>query len=110
MDRRLIARKIILPEAQSPPLPPEQRNELLSQSALGRRLLEVSALSPLEFVERHFENDVVRAGLLFFNGLREVDLRAPGFGYTIPSLIATVLLIRRSGPAFPSESRPVGPG
>ena len=46
--------------------------------ALGRRLLEISALSPLEFVTRHFENDTVRAGLLFFNGLREVDLRLTG--------------------------------
>ena len=36
-------------------------------------LLEVSALSPLEFVNREFEHPVIRAGLLFFNGLREVD-------------------------------------
>ena len=28
----------------------------------------------------NFEHDVIRAGLLFFNGLREVDLRLPGFG------------------------------
>src|SRR5207247_8311175 len=61
----------------------------LERSALGRRLLEVSALSPLEFVTGHFENDVVRAGLLFFNGLREVDLRLKGFGHSIPALLAS---------------------
>jgi phytoene dehydrogenase-like protein len=85
---RPIVDLILLPEAQSPPLPPERRRELLGRSALGRRLLELSALSPLEFVQREFENDVVRAGLLFFNGLREIDPRLPGFGHAIPALLA----------------------
>ena len=85
---RPIVEQILVPEAQSPPVPPEKRSRLLEKTALGRRLLEVSALSPLEFVEREFENDVIRAGLLFFNGLREVDLRLKGFGHSIPSLLA----------------------
>jgi phytoene dehydrogenase-like protein len=85
---RPVVEKVLLPETRCPPLPPERRRELLERSALGRRLLEVSALSPLEFVEREFENDVVRAGLLFFNGLREVDLRLKGFGHSIPALLA----------------------
>src|SRR5438093_3436146 len=84
-----IVEKILLPEAQSPPLEPGLRRRLLERSALGRRLLELSALSPLEFVTRHFENDAVRAGLLFFNGLREVDLRLKGFGHSIPALLAS---------------------
>src|SRR5207302_9339334 len=86
---RPIVERILLPEAQSPPLPPERRRELLERSPLGRRLLEVAALSPLEFVQREFENDIVRAGLLFFNGLREVDLRLKGFGHSIPALLAS---------------------
>jgi phytoene dehydrogenase-like protein len=84
-----VVRRILLPEARSPPLPAEQRRQILSGSALGRRLLEVSQMSPVEFVEREFENDVVRAGLLFFNGLREVDLRQKGFGHSIPALLAS---------------------
>src|SRR5882724_1813003 len=84
-----IVEKILLPEAQSPPLEPELRRKLLERSALGRRLLEISALSPLEFVTQRFENDTVRAGLLFFNGLREVDLRLKGFGHSIPALLAS---------------------
>ena len=86
---RPIVESILVPESQSPPLPPEQRRTLLQGSKLGRRLLEVSRWSPLEFVEREFESDVVRAGLLFFNGLREVDLRLKGFGYSIPALLAS---------------------
>ncbi|MDR3676283.1 MAG: NAD(P)/FAD-dependent oxidoreductase [Acidobacteriota bacterium] len=85
---RPIVEKILLPEAQSPPLPPERRRELLSRSSLGRKLLSVSELSPIEFVEREFRHDLVRAGLLFFNGLREIDLRLKGFGHSIPALLS----------------------
>ena len=84
-----IVEGILLPEAQSPPLEPGLRRGLLERSALGRRLLEISALSPLQFVTRYFENNTVRAGLLFFNGLREVDLRLQGFGHSIPALLAS---------------------
>jgi phytoene dehydrogenase-like protein len=83
-----IVEQILIPEAQSPPLPPEQRQQLLSRSALGRRLLAVAERSPLEFVGQEFEHDVIRAGLLFFNGLREIDLRLRGFGHAIPALLA----------------------
>ena len=87
-DFQPIVEQIILPEVQSPPLPPERRRELLQRSALGRRLLEVSARTPLEFVQEEFEDDVVRAGLLFFNGMREIDLQAPGFGHAIAAILA----------------------
>src|SRR5207244_10151911 len=81
--------KILGPESRRPPLPASQRNEVLRESPEGRLLLDTSALSPLEFVEREFEHPVVRAGLLFFNGLREVDLRLRGFGHHIPALLAS---------------------
>ena len=85
---RPIVEHIILPEVQSPPLPPERRSELLQRSALGRRFLEVSARTPLQFVQEEFEHEVVRAGLLFFNGMREIDLQAPGFGHSIAAILA----------------------
>ena len=88
-DFRPIVENILIPEAQAPPLEPSRRTELLKQTRLGRRLLEVSALSPLEFVTQNFEHDAIRAGLLFFNGLREVDLRLKGFGHAIPALLAS---------------------
>src|SRR5262245_7849034 len=84
-----IVEKILSPEARSPPLPPHERRALLSRTSAGRRLLEVSALSPLEFVSQEFEYPTIQAGLLFFNGLREVDLRLKGFGHHIAALIAS---------------------
>jgi phytoene dehydrogenase-like protein len=84
-----IVTNILAPEHRSPPLPPDERRRLLERSPAGRRLLEVSALSPLEFVQREFEDPTVMAGLLFFNGLREVDMRVRGFGHHIAALIAS---------------------
>ena len=83
-----IIERLLIPESTSPPLPPAARREWLEGTSDGRLLLEVSACSPLEFVRSEFEDPVVRAGLLFFNGLREVDLRQSGFGHTIPALLA----------------------
>ena len=84
-----IVQNILAREAKAPPLPPDERRRLLERSSAGRRLLEVSALSPLEFVQQEFEHPTVRAGLLFFNGLREVDLRVRGFGHHIAALLAS---------------------
>ena len=83
-----IVERIIVPEAQAPPLEPARRRALLGKSREGRLLLDVSRLSPLEFVRREFRHPVIQAGLLFFNGLREVDLRCPGFGHHVPALLA----------------------
>ena len=62
---------------------------MLEKSPEGRLLLKISALSPVEFVKQEFEHPVIQAGLLFFNGLREVDLRCKGFGHHIPALLAS---------------------
>ena len=83
-----IVAQVLRPEATSPPLPPDERRAILGRSAMGRRLLEVSALSPLEFVQQEFEHPTIKAGLLFFNGLREVDVRVRGFGHHIAALLA----------------------
>src|SRR5262245_22507858 len=83
-----IVESVIVPEVRSPPLPPKRRRALLERTAVGRRLLEVAQLAPVEFVQREFENDVVRAGMMFFNGMREIDPRAPGFGHAIAALLA----------------------
>ncbi len=84
-----IVEGILAPEAQSPPLPADERRAILEKSPEGRLLLEVQQLSPLQFVQREFEDPTIQAGLLFFNGLREVDLRCEGFGHHIASLLAS---------------------
>jgi phytoene dehydrogenase-like protein len=80
---------ILEPEAQAPPVPAAERARRLAQSSEGRLLLDVSSLSPREFVQQEFQDPMVRAALLFFNGLREVDLRCRGFGHHVPALLAS---------------------
>ena len=101
-----ITQKILIPEATSPPLPPDERTAILNRSPEGKRLLEVSALSPLEFVTKEFEHPAIQAGLLLFKGLREVDLRTPGFGHHIASLLAspTKAQLCRGGSAALAEA------
>jgi phytoene dehydrogenase-like protein len=84
-----IVTDILRPELAAPPLSAEERGRLLRRFPAGRRLLEVSELSPLEFVTREFSHPVVQAALLFFNGLREVDMRVKGFGHHIVMLLAS---------------------
>ncbi len=84
-----IVQTILEPEGRSVPVAPAEREARLQQTPEGRLLLETSMLSPLEFVMREFEHPTIQAGLLFFNGLREVDLRCPGFGHHIPALFAS---------------------
>lgn len=84
-----IVENILVPESRSPPVDPERRRSLLEQTSEGRLLLETSALSPLEFVQREFAHPQIQAGLLFFNGLREVDPGCKGFGHHIPALLAS---------------------
>jgi phytoene dehydrogenase-like protein len=83
-----VLERIVGPESRKPPQPAARRRTALEGSPEGRLLLETSALSPQEFVLREFEHPTIQAGLLFFNGLREVDLRCKGFGHHIPSLLA----------------------
>ncbi len=88
-DFREIVDDILIPEAHRPPQSPTDRQTALEKSSAGRRLLEISSLSARQFVEQEFIHPAIQAGLLFFNGLREVDLRAPGFGHHIPALLAS---------------------
>lgn len=60
-----ITREIFLPERYSEPLPQEEREALLSRTALGREFLDVSRREPLEVVRELFENEHVRLLFLF---------------------------------------------
>src|SRR4029079_3146167 len=103
-----IVNDILAPEAKSPPLPPDERRRALERSAAGRRLLQVSALSALEFVQQEFEHPTVQAGLLFFNGLREVDLRVRGFGHHIAALLASPAKAQMSRGGTEARARALG--
>ncbi|HEX5516915.1 MAG TPA: NAD(P)/FAD-dependent oxidoreductase, partial [Pseudolabrys sp.] len=60
-----ITAEIFLPERYAEPLPKQEREALLSRTALGREFLEVSNRQPLDVVRELFENEHVRLLFLF---------------------------------------------
>jgi len=60
-----ITAQIFLPERYAEPLPKEEREALLSRTALGREFLEVSNRQPLDVVGELFENEHVQLLFLF---------------------------------------------
>lgn len=61
----LISEHIFWPERYSEPLPEAERDELLSQSQIGRDFLEIINRQPLTAVNELFENELVKLLLLF---------------------------------------------
>ena len=108
-----IVDEILVPESQSPPLPPDDRLRLLESTAHGRLLLEVSRLSPLEFVDTEFEHPAIRAGLLSrpknlltrhlsTNVMIEVEGRDAASGLSYLTMISTTPAAD-AGPPFVSQ-------
>jgi phytoene dehydrogenase-like protein len=60
-----VTREIFLPERFSEPLSQNEREQLLSQSAIGREFLAVTKRQPLEVVNELFENEHVKLMFLF---------------------------------------------
>ena len=60
-----ISDAIFLAERYSEPLPEQERNELLSRSAVGRDFLEIIKRQPLDLINDLFENEKVRLLMLF---------------------------------------------
>jgi phytoene dehydrogenase-like protein len=66
-----------------------ERASILSRTALGRTYLDLLRLSPRQFVESAFQTPAVKAMLLYFCIIREVDVNVDGQGHLVPSYIAS---------------------
>ena len=60
-----ITAEIFLPERYADPLPKQEREGLLSRTALGREFLDMSSRQPLDVVGELFENEHVQLLFLF---------------------------------------------
>ncbi len=82
-EYREIVERVIEPLRLAPPLPPEEEQELLRHSALGRRYLELTAQSAVDLCLQDFHNEPLRALLLFNVAVRGYlpVMDVPGTGY-----------------------------
>lgn len=88
-EYRELTQTILGPELQSAPIADDERASLLAGTALGRTYLDLLQLSPRQFVENTFEAPQVKAMLMYFCIIREVDVNVPGQGHLIPSYLSS---------------------
>jgi phytoene dehydrogenase-like protein len=78
--------RIITPLRFSPPIAPDEEEALLSQTALGKRYLELTRRSAYEIIMEAFESEPLRALMLFNVAVRGYlpNIDEPGTGYVVP--------------------------
>ncbi|GII92914.1 phytoene desaturase family protein [Sinosporangium siamense] len=91
IEHRDVVREIVGPEMSSPAVTFEERDRILKKSDVGRRYLKYAALSPRQFIDDTFENDAVKAMLLYYCIIREVDVNVQDQGNVIPTFLASQL-------------------
>lgn len=81
-DFKQMADEILIPATYVPPLPPLDTVELLNKTELGKRLAEISEMSPMEIVDSYgFEDPRVKAALLYLGTIWGIhpDSRSTGY-------------------------------
>jgi phytoene dehydrogenase-like protein len=85
---RPVVEQIVFPETYAPPVPLEEKRELLERSAAGREYLRYTTCSPEDFILQHFESPQVQAFIAFLAVIRGYEIDAQGLGFLVPSMIA----------------------
>ena len=84
---RRIAREIVIPATYIPPMSPLDISMAMQRTDIGREMLEITERSPLEIITDTFENDRVRALMLYTCCMWGLDPRETGVGFFVPLLI-----------------------
>ncbi len=84
---RKIAREVIAPATYIPPMAPLDLSEAMQRTPLGNELLELSEQSPLDIITDNFEDDRVRALMLYATCMWGLDPRESGVGFFVPLLL-----------------------
>jgi len=89
---RQLCDEIIVPATYVPPVPAVEHVMALSKSDVGRRLSELSELSPIDIIESYgFESEEVKTALLFLACMWGIPYDVGGVGYLIPLYIYRML-------------------
>jgi len=84
-DFREVCTKCLIPASYVAPIPPGEYSAMLSESEVGKKVLEWSEKSPLEILEEYeIRDDRVRAALLYLGCKWGIEPDLPGIGYMFP--------------------------
>jgi phytoene dehydrogenase-like protein len=84
---RNIVSEIVAPATYIPPMSPLDISVAMQRTQIGEAMLEITEKSPLEIIEETFENDRVRALMLYTCCMWGLDPRETGTGFFVPLLI-----------------------
>ncbi|MCX5998781.1 MAG: NAD(P)/FAD-dependent oxidoreductase [Chloroflexi bacterium] len=79
--------EIIGPATYLPPTPPVDLMVAMQRTGIGRELLEINEKSPLQIINDCFENDRVRALMLYVACMWGLDPEETGIGLFVPLLL-----------------------
>ncbi|MCK4965354.1 MAG: NAD(P)/FAD-dependent oxidoreductase, partial [Dehalococcoidia bacterium] len=84
---RQIVSDILVPMTYIPTTTPVETTMALQRTKVGNEMLELQEQSPLEVITNNFENDRVRALLLYTSCMWGLDPRETGIGFFVPLLL-----------------------
>ena len=86
-DWRKISQEIIVPATYIPPMAPLDMFEAMARTQLGKDMLELAERSPLDIITNTFENDRVRALMLYTTCMWGLNPKETGLGFFVPLLL-----------------------
>ena len=84
---RRIVDEIVAPATYVPASTPIEMTMALQKTKIGNEMLELIEQSPLEIITNTFENDRVRALMLYASCMWGLDPRETGIGFFVPLLL-----------------------
>jgi phytoene dehydrogenase-like protein len=84
---RKLVREILIPATYLPPMSPVDISVAMQRTEIGQEMLEITELSPLEIITNTFEDDRVRALMLYTCCMWGLDPQETGVGFFVPLLL-----------------------
>ncbi len=84
---RKIVREIVVPATYIPPMAPLDISVAMQRTEVGQAMLEITEQSALEIINENFEDDRIRALMLYIACMWGIDPRETGLGFFVPLLI-----------------------
>ncbi|MCK4242117.1 MAG: NAD(P)/FAD-dependent oxidoreductase [Dehalococcoidia bacterium] len=84
---RRIVSEIVGPATYIPPVPPLELTVAMQRTEIGQEMMDITERSPLELITDAFENDRVRALMLYVSCMWGLDPRESGIGFFVPLLL-----------------------
>src|SRR4030065_79677 len=84
---RRIVQEVVAPATYVPAVAPVELSIAMERTDIGKAVLEMTERSPLDIITELFENDRVRALMLYVSCMWGLDPRENGVGFFVPLLL-----------------------